>query len=257
VKMNLNVLILNFVLAFCLASPAIATDFYVRVSGGVDWLKDVNFSDDRDGSNPELFGAALGSDGRQIGAYGDYGAVAFIEGAVGMRLLPWLRTEFALAYRPDMDYSGQVNFAGLTGPQPVSGKAGSLSGLANLYLDINGMPGVSLGRFQPFLGGGVGFAANHLDEMTYRFPQLPPKHTYSIVPSGDRTDLAFMLTAGTGYELTKQLILDISYRYTDLGRVQTNVGTMLMDGSVTSLVIGGTSAPLRSHGMLAGVRYHF
>jgi opacity protein-like surface antigen len=255
--MKLNVMVLNLVLGLSLASPAFAADLYVRVSGGVDWLKDVNFRDDKDGINPALFGDAIGSDGRPIGAYGDFGTVAFVEGAVGMRVLPWLRTEFALAYRPDMGYSGQVNFTGLTGPQPVSGKASSLSGLANLYLDISGLPGVSLGRFQPYVGGGVGFATNWLDEMTYRFPQLPPKHTYSIVPSGDRTDLAFMLTAGTGYQLTKRLVLDISYRYTDLGKVQTNVGTMTMDGSVSSLVIGGTSAPLRSHGMLAGLRYQF
>jgi opacity protein-like surface antigen len=66
-----------------------------------------------------------------------------------------------------------------------------------------------------------------------------------------------MLTAGTGFELTKHLILDISYRYTDLGRAQTNVGTMHMDVSVTSLVIAGTSVPLRAHGMLMGIRYNF
>jgi opacity protein-like surface antigen len=66
-----------------------------------------------------------------------------------------------------------------------------------------------------------------------------------------------MLTTGTGYELTKHLIVDLSYRYSDLGMVQTNVGTMLMDGSVSSLVIEGTSAPLRSHGMLVGLRYLF
>jgi opacity protein-like surface antigen len=156
-----------------------------------------------------------------------------------------------------MQYSGQANFTGLTGPQPVSGNAESLSGLVNLYFDINGLPGVNLDRFQPFMGGGIGFATNWLDEMTYKFPQLPPKHTYSIVPSGDRTDLAFMLTAGTGFELTKHLILDISYRYTDLGRAQTNVGTMHMDVSVTSLVIAGTSVPLRAHGMLMGIRYNF
>lgn len=172
-------------------------------------------------------------------------------------MLPWLRSEFALAYRPDMNYHGQANFTGLTGSQPVSGNASSLSGLANLYFDINGLPGVNLGRFQPFVGGGVGFSVNWLDEMTYQFPQLPPKHTYSIVPSGEKTDLAFMLTAGTGFELTKQLILDISYRYTDLGRAQTNSGAMLMDGAVKSVVISGTSATLQAHGMLIGLRYHF
>jgi opacity protein-like surface antigen len=256
-KKNCNVLLLLLLLSLCQAASVIAADVYVRASAGVDWLKNANFSDDKDGVNPALFGDGTGTNGKPYGAYGDFDTYAFVEGAVGIRLQPWLRTEFSLAYRPDMHYSGQANFTGLTGPQPVSGGAESLSGLANLYLDINGLPGVSLGRFQPFVGGGIGFATNWLDEMTYRFPQLPPKHTYSIIPSGERTDLAFMLTAGTGFELTKHLILDLSYRYTDLGRAQTDVGTMQMDGSVTSLVIAGTSAPLRAHGMLMGLRYHF
>lgn len=256
-KMNFNILLLLLLLSLCQASSVIAADVYVRASAGVDWLKNANFSDDKDGVNPALFGDGTGTNGKPYGAYGDFDTYAFVEGAVGLRLQPWLRTEFSLTYRPDMHYSGQANFTGLTGPQPVSGDAESLGGLANLYLDINGLPGVSLGRFQPFVGGGIGFATNWQDEMTYKFPQLPPKHTYSIVPSGDRTDLAFMLTAGTGFELTKHLILEISYRYTDLGRAQTNVGTMQMDGSVTSLVIAGTSAPLRAHGMLMGLRYHF
>lgn len=256
--MNYNVLFLYACLTLFLTSPAIAADVYVRASAGVDWLKDANFSDDADGVNPALFGAGTGSNGKPFGAYGDFDTYSFVEGAIGLRVQPWLRTEVALAYRPDMHYNGESNFTGLTGPQPVTGNAQSLSGLVNLYLDINGLPGVSgLGRFQPFVGGGIGFAVNWLDEMTYRFPQLPPKHTYSIVPSGERTDLAFMLTAGTGFELTKHLILDLSYRYTDLGRAQSNVGTMQMDGSVTSLVIAGTSVTLRAHGMLMGLRYHF
>jgi opacity protein-like surface antigen len=256
-KTNFKALLLNVTLTLSLASPAIAADVYVRASAGVDWLKNANFSDDKDGVNPALFGDGTGTNGRPFGAYGGFDTFGFAEGAVGLRIEPWLRTECALAYRPDMHYSGQANFTGLVGPQPVSGKAESLSGLVNLYLDINGLPGVSLGRFQPFIGGGIGFAKNWLDEMTYRFPQLPPRHTYSITPSGERTDLAFMLTAGTGFELTKHLILDLSYRYTDLGRAQTNVGTMLMDGPVKSEVIGGTSAPLRTYGMLIGLRYQF
>lgn len=236
-----------------LASFAHAADWYVRTSVGVDWQKDANFSDD---GSPAFFGAGTGSDGRSLGAYGDFDTYVLVEGAAGMRLLPWLRSEFALAYRPNMRYSGQVNFIGVTGPQPVSGSADSLSGLVNLYLDIAGLPGVDLGRFQPFVGGGLGFAYNRLDPVAYRFPQLTG-HTYSIIPGGDRTDLAFMVTAGTGFALTKHLILDLSYRYTDLGRVETSAGTMQRNGAVATEATGGTSAPLRSHGMLLGLRYNF
>ena len=66
-----------------------------------------------------------------------------------------------------------------------------------------------------------------------------------------------MMTAGTGFVLTKHLTLDLSYRYTDLGRLQTDAGTMVMDGPITSLEIGKTSTSLKSHGILMGLRYHF
>ncbi len=255
-KMNRKTIVFTLLLMVCLSSSAIANELYVRASAGIDWLKNANFSDDNGGVNPAYFGNVIGSDGRALGAYGEYGSYFFVEGALGLRLQPWLRTEVALAYRPNMQYSGQANFIGVTGPQPVSGKASSLSGLLNLYFDINGLTGTTLGRFQPFVGGGVGFATNWLNEMTYRFPQLPG-HTYSIVPSGERTNLAFMFTGGTGVELTEHLILDLSYRYTDLGRGQTNAGTMRMDGAVTSEAMSGTSVPLRSHSMLVGLRYQF
>ncbi|TLN04282.1 hypothetical protein FDZ73_04200 [bacterium] len=54
-------LLLPVLLLLCLASPAIAADLYVRASAGVDWLKNANFSDDRDGVNPPLFGDAVPS----------------------------------------------------------------------------------------------------------------------------------------------------------------------------------------------------
>jgi len=252
--MNRKTIVFTLLLMVCLSSGAIADELYFRASAGIDWLNNANFSDDNDGVNPSYFGNGIGSDGSALGAYGDYGSYYFVEGAVGLRLQPWLRTEVALAYRPDMEYSGQANFVGVTGSQPVSGKASSLSGMLNLYFDINGLTGSTLGRFQPFVGGGFGFATNWLDEMTYRFPQLT-RHTYSTVPSGDRTDMAYMLTGGTGVELTQHLILDISYRYTDLGRGQTNAGIMRRDGAVTSEAMCGTSAPLRSQGILMGLRY--
>jgi opacity protein-like surface antigen len=253
-KKNGRVLFLNLFLALFLASSAFGgADYYIRISGGIDWLNDANFRDGG-GNGAALFGAANGSDGRPIGAYGDFDPYGFVEGAAGMRLLPWLRSEVALAYRPSMHYSGQANFIGVTGSQPVSGNADSLSSLLNFYFDANALPGVSFGRFQPYVGGGIGVAANWIGKMTYRFPQLA-KHNYSIIPGGEKTDLAFMATAGTGFELTKHLMLDVSYRYTDLGRVQTDPGIMEMD--TTTQRIGGTTAPLRAHGMLMGLRYHF
>ena len=175
---------------------------------------------------------------------------------MGRQLWPWLRAELALTFRPDMSYRGQANFRGVPGEQPVTGSADSLSGLANLYLDIAGLPGVRLGRFQPYLGGGVGVVHNWLREMTYRFPGLT-SHKVTITPSGEKTDLAFMVTVGTGIALTKRVVLDIAYRYTDLGRVYTDTGRLYLNNLPAGETAGETWAPLRSHGLFAGIRYLF
>ena len=132
------VLLLDLFLVVFFTLPSLAADWYLRTSIGVDWMEDANFRDD---GTPALFGSVNGSDGRPIGAYGDFDTCVFVEGAAGICLLPWLRSEIAVAYRSGMDYTGQANFIGVTGPQPVSGDADSLSGLFNVYLDICGLPG--------------------------------------------------------------------------------------------------------------------
>jgi len=242
-----------------LAAPAGASDWYLRGGVGFEWSLAADFSDrDAAAKNPPaLFGEGPGSDGRQIGAYGDFGRFPSVEAAVGRQLLPWLRAEFALAWRPDMSYRGQANFRGVAGEQPVSASADSLSGTANLYLDIAGLPGVDLGRFRPYVGSGVGTAHNRLQEMTYSFPGNAGAHKITITPSGSRTDIAFMATLGTGIVLSKRIILDIAYRYTDLGQVQTDAGRAYLNNIPAGIDIAETRAPLRSQGLFAGIRYLF
>lgn len=247
-----------WVLCLATALPAAAEGWYLRGTLGFEWSLAADFSDNDSASQnpPALFGTGPGSDGRQIGSYGDFGRFPLVEAALGRQLLPWLRTEFALAYRPDMSYRGQANFRGVPGGQPVSANADSLSGTVNLYLDIAGLPGVSLGRFRPYVGGGAGVAHNWLHEVTYNFPGLA-LHKVTVAPSGEKTDLAYMATLGTGIVLSERIMFDIAYRYTDLGRVQTDAGRAHLNNVPAGIEIAGTWAPLRSHGLFAGVRYLF
>jgi opacity protein-like surface antigen len=95
-----------------------------------------------------------------------------------------------------------------------------------------------------------------LREMTYRFPGLAV-HKVTITPSGEKTDVAFMATVGTGIVLTKRVILDIAYRYTDLGRIYTDAGKMYLNNLPAGEATAETWAPLPSHGLFAGFRYLF
>ncbi len=241
------------------AEPAEAAGWYLRGTLGFEWSRAADFADpDSTSTNPPaLFGTGPGNDGRRIGAYGDFGRFPLAEAVVGKRILPWLRSEFAIAYRPDIRYRGQANFRGVPGEQPVSAIADSFSGTINLFFDIAGLLGTELGRFQPYVGGGVGAARNRLGEMTYLFPDNPGAHKITITPAGRETDFVFMAGVGTGIVVSERIILDISYRYTDLGQVRTDTGKMYLDTRPEGVDIAETRAPLRTHGLFMGVRYLF
>lgn len=241
------------------AIPAGAEGWYLRGTLGFEWSLSADYSDtDSTATNPPaLFGAGPGRDGQPIGADGDFGRFPLVEAAVGKQILPWLRSELAVAYRPDMQYRGQTNFRGVPGEQSVSANADSLSGMANLFLDIAGLFGVNLGSFQPYMGGGVGVTHNRLSEMTYNFPSNPGAHKITITPTGKNTDIAFMAAIGTGIALSDRILLDSSYLYTDLGQVHTDAGKAYLNNIPAGIDIAETWAPLRTHGVFAGVRYLF
>jgi len=237
-----------------------AAGWYLRGAVGYEKSLSANFSDTDCASiyPPALFGCANGNDGQAIGAYGDFGHYPMGEVAVGRQILPWLRADLALAYRFNMNYDGNANFLSVGPHQPVSAKADSLSGMVNLFVDINGLlPGKKLWRFQPYVGGGIGMSYNRIGQMTFLFPDNPGAHKISITPSGDRKDVAFMLAIGTGIILTEHLSLDIAYRYFDLGRMETAAGNMVMDIIPAGIAINNIESPLRTHSLALGLRYHF
>lgn len=236
-----------------------AADWYVRGAVGYEASLAADFADSDSAAKapPALFGLGNGDDGKPLGVYGDFGRFPAVEVGFGRQLFSWLRADLAVAYRFNMYYEGQANFRGVGNDQPVSAKADSFSGMVNLFLDVNGLTGISLGRFEPYIGGGVGLAYNRIGEMTYRFSENAGAHKLSIVPSGDRTDFAFMLAIGTGVLLTERIILDIVYRYQDLGRVGTDPGCMVMDIKPAGIAIDKTSGALRTHGAAVGLRYRF
>lgn len=231
---------------------------YVRVGGGADWPQGERFEDVDDCSTRQpaaLFGCGPGYDGKAIGAAGSFRTTPVLDAAVGYRLNSWLRTEALLSWRPDMAFSGQSNFRGrvVGRNQPVSGSLASLSGFGVAYADLP-----RLGSLRPFLGAGLGVASNSLGAMTYRFPSISSKAS-TTTPGGQRTDLAYLLTAGFSVPLNPRLDLDLSYRFTDLGSVSTDSGQALIvrPARRRSITIGGTTADLRAHGVMLGLRYAF
>ena len=86
--------------------------------------------------------------------------------------------------------------------------------------------------------------------------------TTTIVSGGQRTNLAWMLTAGVSIPLRERVTLDLAWRYTDYGAVQTGKGRgriVWRDGSRAPLELdlAPTKAELASHGLMLSLRYAF
>lgn len=246
-------------LALGWANMAQAADGYLRAALGYEQSADADFADrDCAARQPAaLFGCAMGDDGRPIGAYGDFGGYPMVELALGKRLLPWLRTDLSLGYRFEIAYQGNANFLAVGTHEPVSADLESWNGMVNAFVDLAAFGGTDLGRFQPYIGAGVGVAHNQLGRMTYRFPENPRKHKISVTPKGERTNFAYRLVVGTGIVLNERVTLDLSAYYTDLGEVGTDAGIMAMNNIPAGIQIDETATDLRAFGVGIGLRYDF
>ena len=87
------------------------------------------------------------------------------------------------------------------------------------YVDLPELGVPRLGRFSPFLGGGAGAVQVEIGETRMAFPR-----TTTIVPGARRVNLAWMLTAGIATSLDYDTTLELAWRYTDLGPVETGEG---------------------------------
>lgn len=226
--------------------------WYGRIDAGWERAGDAAFRDwNCGGTDP----AAVPLYGCLARADGGLGASPVLAGGIGYRVSALARVDLTLGWRPGFRFDGQANFP-VTGDQSVTGGVSTLTGLVSGYLDLAPLIAADLGPFRPFVGGGIGISRNRADPMELRFPAIPQRVT---TPGGAVTAFAWTVTAGTGIEIDDGLTLEIAWRYSDLGHVETARGGALRErptGEVT-LAIDGTRAPLRSHGLTIGLRRAF
>lgn len=247
----------SLVTALLLASSApglAAPPLYVRAAVGFEESGDVTVEDLNCASTapPALFGCVVGSDGRPIGARGDFGDSAAFEIAGGVELGRRTRLELALASRPGLELDAEANFLGVEGEQPVRADAESLSALLVVALDL----GRPHWRLQPFVAAGAGVARNEIDEVTYAFPGLGAE-AVTVVRGGEHDDFAWSAAAGASYRLTESAFLELAIRHTDLGEIRTDAGeaTVVRGSGTFTLDIAGTRAELDTTGVTLGLRY--
>lgn len=240
-----------------------ARRFYVRAALGHEWARDATFHDRScsPGSRTAYFGCIPGSDGKRIGAYGDFGKSWAGELAIGVRALPALRVELAVSHRPGFSFSGESNFLNAGSHQDVEADVTQSAIMAMAFIDIAPLLKMEFGRFEPFVGGGAGIARNHISKVRYSFPDLSNQPAWTETSGGTNWDLAWTATAGTALRIAPHSLLEFSYRYSDYGEIKTPSGKMRVKRGGPSyepdVVAGGTKAKLRSHGLYLGFRQEF
>lgn len=243
------------------STPAMAGEMrpYLRAAIGADISGDATFrdADCSRTSPPALFGCEDGSDGNPIGADGDFGSSVMLEAAAGLEVTDYLRLEAAFSYRPGFAFDGEANFLRAGSNQPVSGDVNQMGAMAFAYLSPLAALGIE-SRLQPFIGAGAGVSRNEIGQMTYDFPDLRQPR-YSVTPDGTNTDFAWSVTAGLSYEVSDRLLLDLAWRYSDFGTVQTDRGNLFNQFSNRTLEIeiGETEAELTSHSASLSARWRF
>ena len=245
------------VAATLLPALAVAQDVYLRA--GIDLSRPANthFTDADCASlvPAALYGCGLGDDGAPLRSVGDVGPVAGLELGLGYAVVPAVRLEALLTYRPRFTFDGHANFLAPDREQSVSVDLSSLSGILAVYVDLPGVGVRPLGPLSPFVGGGLGATRVASGETRMTFPK-----TRTLVPGTRRTALTWRLTAGLGMSWGERATLDLAWRYTDAGVIETGAGpgrVEWLDGSrePVGLDLAPTQAPLRSHGLHLSLRY--
>jgi opacity protein-like surface antigen len=205
---------------------------YVRLDGGGAFSADTRFRD-------TSFDTTLGAGNRLTG---DSGSSVLGDVGIGARFLPFFRADVTASYIPSLRFSGGDNF-GTGSINTAQIRSGVV--LANAYFDF---PVLTIfGPLQPYLDVGLGAARNKIGAMTSTF-------IGGGLAGHTETSVAGSVGFGVGIPLGDHALIDIAYKFIDLGEVRT--------GAVTSATFPGTgTAPIKAdlavHTLTAGVRFLF
>ena len=236
-----------------------AEDIYLRAGIGLDRPAETQFTDEDCSSvfPAALYGCGTGGDGAPLRSVGNFSTAAGLELGLGYAVAPSVRLETLVEYWPRLTFDGRANFLDPERLQSVSTDLSSLSGMLAAYVDLPELGLHKLGPFSPFIGGGIGVARVAIGETRMTFPK-----TTTIIPGTSRSGLTWMLTAGLGMSLGERTTLELTWRYTDYGVIETGEGEGLVewrDGSREPLALdlAPTQAKLRNHGLRLSLRYAF
>jgi opacity protein-like surface antigen len=171
--------------------------------------------------------------------------------AIGMQPTDHFAVDVSLLYTPNLNYkfNGTHTYEDETKERPkyVHTKFKSLSVMLNgyYYLLDNSQSII------PYVGAGIGMARNTIaNSKTYIDNEFNYTHKGKT-----SSNLAWGLTAGTLFNINNDFKLTLEYRFSDLGKFKDGKIHYIADGRVAN--VDQSKTRLRSHSIMAGLRYQF
>ncbi|MDE0190296.1 MAG: outer membrane beta-barrel protein [Gammaproteobacteria bacterium] len=222
-----------------------------------------------------------GDDSGQAALYGSEGlfdAGAFDTGrrfhlAAGIRFRSGIRAQLEVGPPRAFDWRGNTNYRNGGKLQPSEATLDSWQlVLAGLY----DLPGWTLGSgrtARPYLGVGAGVTRYRVTAYVQQFPDPDDPTGYlrrgpegeipfTAVPDGTGRTFTWTLTAGIAIPVRESVHLDLSYRYTDMGKIETDAADVTIvryraDGTRREIrvPINATAVDHRTHTLAMSFRF--
>ena len=254
------------VIGTAVPEPAVA-DSYIRGSVLFDRPKDTGFLEDECSTADDRYACETGIDG-------DFETMTGLELGLGYAMMPALRLEAALQYRPEFSFKGQADISlqdgflplNLTAERDFTADVTVWSGMLSAYLDIP-VPGFGLLRhtpLSPFVGVGGGVSRIEIGDARFGGNGLDSHADRLILPGDHQFSFSWMLSAGIAVSLANWTV-DVAWRYVDLGGVESATGIaedvcQFLECRVPDdidLPLASTLGELRSHGLTLSLRFAF
>lgn len=178
-------------------------------------------------------------------AYANIGDSAIIGIGAGYQFNNWFRADATMEYRSSAAYrKGMTYTAFCANPFCLDTYTANVSTAAfmlNGYVDLGTWAGVT-----PYLGAGVGLANHRMKGLTDVGAGL------GYANDSSKTNFAWALMAGLGYNVTQNLKIDMGYRYMDMGTINSNP---IVCETVSGCFFEVQSYKATAHDFRLGVRY--
>ena len=225
------------------------------------------FVDGEDSGHAALYGS---EDSFDAGAF-DTGLRFHL--VAGVRSRSGLRAQLEVGLPRASDWRGNANYRNSGERQPSEATLDARQVILAGFYDF---PGWTLGSgrtARPYIGVGAGISGYRVSGYVQRFPDPDNPAGYlrrgpggevpfTAIPDGKGQTSAWVLTAGIAAPILEDLLLDLSYRYTDAGKIATDVADITVvryraDGTRREIVvpINETTVDYRTHTLLMSFRF--